>query len=168
METVKGIIKPYVYNCFILILPILIWNILLTEKLPANYRPEIFSGGIPIALTYVENISRFLLFVIAFLMPLNLHTHKQKVGLYIYLSGLLFYFVSWILLIFFPVSAWSNSVIGYAAPAYTPLVWIAGIAIIGNSFSFSLPFKRWVFIAVSAVFLAAHISHAVLVYYSLN
>ncbi|MGJ1266714.1 hypothetical protein ACR78F_10490 [Sphingobacterium spiritivorum] len=168
METIKGIIKPYVLNCFILILPILVWNILLTDKLPANYQPIVFSRGIPISLTYIENISRILLFVIAFLMPLSFHTMKQRVGLYVYLFGVLLYFASWIVLIFFPASGWSNSAIGYSAPAYTPAVWITGIALIGDLFSFSLPFRGWIFICVSIVFLVAHISHTVLVYYQIK
>lgn len=168
METIRAVFKPYLLNCFILIIPILIWNVLLTDKLPENYQPEVFSSGIPIALIYVENFSRFFLFAIAYLMPLNFRTKEQKVGLYVYLSGLLLYFASWIIIICFPESDWSNSIIGFSAPAYSPIIWIAGIALIGDSFSFSLPFKRLIFITVSAVFLAAHISHTVLVYCRLN
>ncbi len=168
MGTIRTVFKPYLLNCFILVIPILIWNILLTEKLPENYEPEVFSSGIPNALTYLENIFRFFLFVIAFLMPLSFHTKKQKIGLYVYLLGLIVYFASWIMLIYFPASIWSNSFMGFVAPAYTPVVWIAGIALIGDSFSFSIPYRRWIFITVSAVFLAAHISHAVMVYCRLN
>jgi len=168
METIRAVLKPYFLNCFILIIPILIWNVLLTDQLPENYQPEVFSRGIPNALTYVENISRFFLFVITFLMPLSFHTKKQKIGLYVYLLGLIVYFASWIILIYFPTSIWSNSVMGFVAPAYTPVAWIAGIALIGDSFSFSIPYRRWIFISVSTVFLPAHISHAVLVYCRLS
>lgn len=168
MKTIEDLFKKYFLNCFILMLPILLWNILLSSQLPENYQPEVFSRGIPIALMYVENSSRFFLFVIACLMPLNFHTKEQKVGLYVYLSGLLLYFASWIIIICFPKSDWSNSIIGFSAPAYTPIIWIAGIALIGDSFSFSIPYRPWIFITVSAVFLAAHISHAIMVFYTLN
>lgn len=168
METMRAVFKPYLLNCFILIIPILIWNILLTDKLPEHYQPEVFSSGIPVILTYVENMSRFFLFVIAFLMPLSFRTKRQKIGLYVYLSGLILYLASWSILIYFPTFIWSNSIMGYAAPAYTPLIWLAGIALIGDSFSFSIPYKRWIFVAISTVFLATHIGHAVFVYYQLN
>lgn len=68
-------------------LPIIIWNILLSSKLPTNYQAEIFSANIPDVLTYGENIFRLFIFVISFLMPLQLHTKKQKVGFSIYLIG---------------------------------------------------------------------------------
>ena len=50
-------------------LPIMIWNILFTEKLPQEYQPEVFWQEIPAWLKYAENISRILLFILTILMP---------------------------------------------------------------------------------------------------
>lgn len=156
--------KSYYLNCFILMLPIIIWNILLSNKLPANYQAEIFSANIPDVVTYGENIFRLFIFVISFLMPLQLRTKRQKVGFSIYLTGLLLYMLSWVLLILFSKSIWSNSLLGFSAPAYTPLVWLLGISLIGDTFNFNLPFKKWIFISASALFLAFHLTHTILVY----
>lgn len=156
--------KNYFMNCFILVLPILIWNISLTDKLPVNYQQDVFSRGIPAYITLGENVTRIVIFSLAFLMPLNLRSDRQRLGLCIYVIGLLLYFASWSILIIFPNNTWSESMLGFSAPAYTPAIWLLGICLIGDSFYFSLPFRRWPFIALSVAFLAFHISHTILVY----
>ncbi|WP_293928311.1 hypothetical protein [Sphingobacterium sp. UBA6320] len=163
-------IKKYLGNCFILILPILIWNILLTDHLPPAYQPEVFSKDIPSFLMYGEQISRIIIFLLAFLMPLHISRSNkgQMLGLYIYTVGVLLYFASWIMLIGLPNSAWSNSMVGFSAPAITPALWLAGIGLIGNSFYFNLPFRRWPFMFISAIFLFFHISHTIGVYYTIH
>ncbi|MNL20343.1 hypothetical protein D3C87_1415850 [compost metagenome] len=163
-------IKKYFWNCFILILPILIWNILLTDHLPKAYQPEVFSKDIPSFLMYGEQISRIMIFLLAFLMPLYISKSNkgQRLGLYIYTVGVLLYFASWIMLIGFPNSAWSKSVVGFSAPAITPALWLAGIGLIGNSFYFNLPFRCWPFMFISAIFLFFHISHTIGVYYNIH
>jgi len=163
-------IKKYVGNCFILMLPILIWNILLTDYLPRAYQPEVFSKDIPSFLMYGEQISRSMIFLLAFLMPLDIaRSNKgQRLGLYIYIGGVLLYFASWIMLIGLPDSAWSNSMVGFSAPAITPALWLAGIGLIGNSFYFNLSFRRWPFMFISAIFLFFHISHTIGVYYNIH
>lgn len=168
MNSIEKPFKKYLLNCFILILPVLIWNIVFSCKLPENYQPEVFLKDIPGFITYGENASRFALFILAYLMPLDINTKRQRIGLYIYLAGLLLYFASWSILICFPNSIWSNTILGFSAPAYTPAIWIAGISLIGNSFYFNLPFRRWIFIAVAITFLAFHISHTIMVYDALN
>lgn len=160
--------KNYFINCFILILPILIWNILFSRYLPSSYQPDVFSKDIPSFLIYGETVSRLIIFLLAFLMPLSIQSTGQKIGLYIYSSGLLLYFTSWAILIFFPNTMWSNSIFGFSAPAFTPVFWLAGICLLGNSFYFNLPFKRWPFILFTAIFLSCHISHTVLVYDRIN
>lgn len=163
-------IKKYLGNCFILILPILIWNILLTDHLPRAYQPEVFSKDIPSFLMFGEQISRIIIFLLAFLMPLHISRSNrgQRLGLYIYIVGVLLYFASWIMLIGLPNSAWSNSMVGFSAPAITPALWLAGIGLIGNSFYFNLPFRRWPFMFISAIFLFFHISHTIGVYYTIH
>lgn len=161
-------LNHYLLNCFVLFLPILVWNIFLSGQLPGNYQPAVFSKGIPGFLIYGEQISRFGLFAIAFLMPLSISSQRQKIGFYIYLLGLVLYFVSWILLIHFPNGWWSKSAIGFSAPALTPALWLLGISLIGSSFYFDIPFRSWSFIAVSAIFLVFHISHTIVVFNAVN
>ncbi len=158
-------IKKYLLNCFLLTLPIMIWNIVLTNKLPQNYQPEIFWKNIPSWLEYVENISRTLIFILTLLTPLRISTLTQKRGFILYLSGTILYFVSWLLLIYFPDSRWSSNIFGFMAPAYTPLLWLTGIGLIGNSFYFNLPYKRRFFILTVIIFLIFHNFHTMTIYF---
>jgi hypothetical protein len=154
-----GAVKKYLLNCFLLTLPILVWNIFLANKLPEEFQSEIFKNDISIFLTYGENISRTIVFMLTLLMPLSILTIIQKKGLLLYIGGTILYFISWLTLIYFPRSVWSNSVFGFMAPAYTPLLWLLGIGLIGNSFYFNLPFRRWFFISLTMIFLIFHNFH---------
>jgi hypothetical protein len=137
----------------------------MTPKLPQNFQPEIFWKDIPPFLFYGENISRIVVFLFTLLMPLDFSTKGQKKGLFLYVGGIVVYFSSWVLLIEFPNSEWSNSIIGFIAPAYTPLVWLIGIGLIGKSFYFNVPFRKWFFILASILFLLFHNFHAITIYY---
>jgi len=158
-------IKKYSLNCFLLTLPIMIWNMLLTNKLPKAFHPEIFWDDIPSFLTYGENISRIIVFTLTFLMPLSILTSTQKKGLFLYIGGTILYFASWLILIYFPDSGWSTSMLGFMAPAYTPFLWLTGIGLIGNAFYFNLPYRRWLFIFTSLVFLTFHNFHTLTIYF---
>jgi len=143
----------------------MLWNVFLIKKLPKAFQPEIFWDDIPSFLTYGENISRIIVFILTFLMPLSILTSTQKKGLFLYISGSILYFASWLILIYFPDSGWSNSILGFMAPAYTPFLWLTGIGLIGNSFYFNLSYKRWQFIGTSLVFLAFHNIHSLTIYF---
>lgn len=158
-------IKKYLLNCFLLTLPIMAWNMLLTNRLPEAFQPDIFWKDIPAFLTWGENISRALVFMFTLLMPLRIVTHVQKSGLILYVAGTIIYFASWLVLIYLPDSAWSNSILGFMAPAYTPLLWLLGIGLIGDSFYFNWPYRRWYFMLISIVFLSFHNYHTMLVYF---
>ena len=158
-------IKKYSLNCFILTIPILIWNIVLTNKLPKDFQPDIFWKEIPDFLTYAENISRTMVFIFTLLMPLSISTLEQKQGLILYVGGVILYFVSWLVLIYFPESIWSSNVFGFMAPGYTPLLWLIGIGLIGNAFYFNLPYKRWFFHLTVIIFLIFHNLHTLIIYF---
>ena len=143
----------------------MIWNIVLSEKLPKAFQPNIFWNDIPAFLTYGENISRIIVFILTFLMPLSILTRTQKKGLFLYIGGTILYFASWFILIYFPDSGWSNSMLGFMAPAYTPLLWLTGIGLIGNAFYFHLPYRQWLFIFASLVFLTFHNFHTLTIYF---
>lgn len=155
----------YFANCFLLILPILVWNISLTTKLPEAFQQETAWQNSTLFLTYGENSSRLLIFALTLLMPLHISTRRQKTGLFLYLGGLTLYFISWLVLIYFPDSAWSASLLGFLAPAYTPFFWLMGIGLIGNSFYFNLPYTRLYFRWASIVFLLFHNAHTITIYY---
>lgn len=157
-------VKKYLLSCFLLTIPVLVWNIVFANKLPKDFQPEVFSKDIPAFVKYGENISRVIVFMFTALMPLSISGKAQKQGILIYTGGILLYFCSWLALIYFPYSGWSNSAAGFMAPAYTPLFWLIGIGLTGNSFYFKLPYKRWLFISASVIFLIFHNFHAVTIY----
>jgi hypothetical protein len=158
-------VQKYLLNCFILTIPVIIWNIALTNKLPKEFQPAVFRNKIPPILTYGENIFRVIVFLLTLFMPLSFSTIIQEEGLVIYLSGIILYFASWLQLIYLPNSKWSNSMFGFLAPAYTPLFWLIGIGLIGNSFYLHIPYRHWYFISISIIFLLFHNAHALIIYY---
>jgi hypothetical protein len=156
--------KYYLLNCFLLTIPILLWNIFLSAKLPLAYQPEFFWKDIPFVLALGENGSRIVLFLLTCLMPLQISTPEQKKGMLLYLTGTILYFMSWLLLIYFPESAWSQSVFGFMAPAYTPLLWLIGIGLVGKSFYFKFEHARLMYFLIVADFMVLHNIHTFLIY----
>ncbi|GAB3274924.1 hypothetical protein GCM10027347_48090 [Larkinella harenae] len=154
----------YLVNCFLLTLPVMIWNLALTDSLPKPYQPDVFWASIPPVVAYGENGSRIVVFTLAFLMPLKVSTLPQKAGVWVYGLGSLLYYGSWLVLIFHPNSLWSSSMVGFMAPAYTPAFWLAGIGLIGRSFYFNLPFSRWIFGLAAFIFLLFHLTHTYIIF----
>ena len=75
----------YLLNCFLLVVPALILNLLWSTRLPPMWQSESFSKGIPLVIAYGESISRVVIMVLPMLMPLRLSTKRQRTGLAIYI-----------------------------------------------------------------------------------
>ena len=159
------IVKKYLFNCFLLTIPVLLWDYIFTNKLPKAFQPEIYRKDIPSFIIYGENISRLVMFIFISLMPLKVNTNKQKNGMVLYVIGTLLYFIAWVILMYFPNTTWSSSVLGLLAPAYTPLFWLIGIGFIGDALYFSIPFKRWLYFLVVIIFIIFHNWHTYLIYF---
>jgi hypothetical protein len=159
----KQILK-YALNCFILLIPIFLWNMLFTTSLPRGYSIEFFWQDIPPIVGTTENVLRIIAFFLPLLMPLTIETSRQKIGLGIYLAGVAIYFLSWVLQIYSPESAWSSSLFGFLAPAYTTVIWFIGIGLIGDGLFVKVPYKSIIYIAISTVFVVFHTTHAYIVY----
>jgi hypothetical protein len=126
---------------------------------------DVFWKDIPKAISLPENLLRMLVMILPLFMRLRVSTPSQKLGLSLYLTGLLIYFASWAVLIASPQCAWSTSEIGFLAPAYTPIAWLTGIGLIGDEFQLPrVSFKPWMYWALSALFLVFHNLHAATVY----
>jgi hypothetical protein len=154
----------YLLNCVLLLLPIMAWNLIFASKLPWAYSEEVFSKNIPIFVTNGENFFRLIVFILPVLMPLRIETQSQRFGLWLYIIGTVVYFLSWVAQMCFPQSAWSLSIWGFLAPAYTSLIWLIGIGLIGNILYFSSPYRPWMYIAASIIFLGFHLYHALTVF----
>lgn len=161
---IVAMIAPYLWNCFWLVVPVLLLNVLLMRKLPGIYQPAVFGHEIPIWISVGENVSRGVVFVLPIIMPLAILRFEQRVGLLIYLIGFVLYSLSWTMQIVSPKSSWSQSRLGFMAPGYTPAFWLLGIAFIGDPLYFSIPYSRWIYIGFSGVFLMFHNLHCWIVY----
>lgn len=156
--------QKYFFNCFLLTIPILLWNYAFTDRLPKAFQPEFFGKGIPPFIINIENGSRLLMFIFISLMPIEMLKPIQKKGLVLYVIGTLLYFASWLMLMYFPNSTWSKSALGLLSPAYTPLFWLIGIGLIGDSLYFNIPYRRWWYFFIVIVFLIFHNWHTYLIY----
>lgn len=157
-------IRQFVFSCGLLLLPVLAWNAALTEFLPPAITSPASWDDIPAALAAAESSLRLLVFALPFFMPLSVSSTLQRKGLVIFIGGILVYFASWLALIAAPNSQWANSSVGFLAPAYTPMIWLAGLAVLGQRVFFVTFYRWWMYLALSAIFMAAHVSHAVVVY----
>ncbi|MBF0550856.1 MAG: hypothetical protein HQK60_10005 [Deltaproteobacteria bacterium] len=157
-------IAMYLSGCVLLTIPIMIWNAILADRLPRAYSDENFWKDIPPVIVYGENTFRILVFVLPVFMPLHIATPSQMTGLVIYLAGTLAYFSAWVAQLYFPQSAWSTSLMGFLAPAYTPLLWLTGIGLIGDSLYFPVPYRSWCYIVIAVLFVVFHCLHTRLVY----
>ncbi len=144
--------KIQIMNCFILIVPVLLWNTIFTSRLPAGYASDV---GIPQALLILEHALRIPVFLYPILLPLQINDRYSKAGIVIYVVGVLVYFASWIMQLYFQETRWSTSAPGILAPAYTPLIWLLGIGLIGHS---------WVYVSISILFSFVHVLHNVRVF----
>ncbi len=136
------------FNCFWLLLPLLAWNLLLGSKL--TQEQIISDAHSPAWLLGAENVFRLATFILPLFLRLQLDSVLGKIGLALYLLGLLVYFVSWIPLIRVPQAAWSQSFAGLFAPRLTPLIWLIGVALLANS---------WFYGLLAAIFILFHTWH---------
>lgn len=160
--TMTDIVKNGIW----LIFPILGFSLILMNRLPAALTPALFNKGIPDVLLNGENIGRIFLFGLPSFFSIGISTKTQKRGLAFYLAGAAIYYLSYLAQIFFPDSAWSTSMAGFVATAYTNLFWIIGLGLLGEKFYFTerLRYRPVFYLAPACIFLIFHITHAVMVY----
>jgi hypothetical protein len=154
----------YLISCGLLLLPAAVWNIALFDQLPPAFAAPSFERDIPLPLATIEKTVRVIVFALPFAMPLEFGKPVQRRGIFIFTIGTLVYFASWLALIFWPTSAWATSRLGFMAPAYTPALWLSGLALVGQRLFWSHLYRWWFYLLISGVFLAAHIAHTALVY----
>lgn len=157
-------IQRYAFSCGVLLVPAMLWNVALAGHLPPAFRPSEFWREIPAPLAVAENGLRVLVFALPFFMPLRLSAPAATRGWVIYTAGTLVYFASWLALILSPASSWSTSALGFTAPAYTPVLWLLGIALIGRQLFWGAFYRWWMYLVLALAFLTAHVTHTALVY----
>ena len=154
----------YLFSCGLLLLPALIWNIAFFHRLPPAFATSEFWRDIPAPLAFIENSLRAIVFGLPFAMPLSTSTPARRWSLFIFGLGSLVYFSSWLALIVSPDSRWSTSALGFMAPAYTPALWLFGLATLGRRLFWGRFYRWWMYAVVSIGLLIAHTAHTALVY----
>jgi len=159
-----SIFQKILSNGYMPLLPVFLWNILFIAKLPAAYQPNTFNADIPLSISVGENVFRVFIFFLPLLFHLNINTDSGTKGLKIYGLGLGLYFASWLMLMHAPNHAWSQSFVGFIAPAYTPIIWLIGLALMVDNYYFKWAYAKWHYILPALVFSAFHIAHSIYVY----
>lgn len=155
----------YLRNCFWMLVPILVFNWVFVRSLPSAFQMNVFWDRIPWTIAVPENVLRTVVMILPFFMRFGIVEPIQKLGFALYLVGLLVYFASWAALMIFPHSHWSSTAIGFLAPAYTPILWLGGIAMVGNQLQFpKVSLQPWAYGSLSLCFLVFHNLHTHLVY----
>jgi hypothetical protein len=126
---------------------------------------EYFWKDIPIAIGLPEKIFRIIIFCLPLIMSLSLETKIQKIGLIIYLIGLIVYFLSWTLQIYLSESFWSKSLLGFMAPAYTTIIWLVGIGLVGTKNFLKIPYFWVIYFCLTAIFVIFHSTHVYIVFH---
>ncbi|MCX2764697.1 hypothetical protein [Aquimarina muelleri] len=160
-------VNKYLSTCFLLLISIFIWNIVFINYLPKGYGNDALWEDIPLLIKYSENISKVIVLALPAIMVLSLKTKLQKIGFIIYCIGLALYFLSWIVMIVCPNCNWSESLIGFMAPAYTTIIWFVGIGLIGNQSFFKIKYLPALYISLSVFFVIIHSLHAYIVFHKL-
>ncbi|KEO75678.1 hypothetical protein [Anditalea andensis] len=163
-----NVAKKLTSNAFILTIPILIWNILLTPKLPIAYQPINFNSHVPSFVFIGENLFRISIFILAIAIQFDINSKNGRLGLKVYLIGCALYFISWLVLIYAPNSWWSLSIFGFTAPAYTPIIWLLGISLMGHTYYFNFKFSYWHLLIPSLLFSIFHMTHSIIVYWTMS
>lgn len=160
-----NILLKIITNGYVLMLPILLWNVIYTSKLPSCYNPYTFNSGLPLPISIGENIFRVIVFIFPLLLTFNIASSNGKKGLVIYGVGCILYFASWLMLIYMPDSVWSKSIFGSTAPAYTPIIWLIGIAYLLDDYYFNIQYNKWHLIIPSILFSIFHLIHTLIIYF---
>lgn len=154
----------YLKSAFLLLLPIIIWNISFYTKLPKAYsNPEIWDA-VPDWIRISENVMRFLVFGLPLLFSLSFKgLHKTSI-IIIYVLGVLLYFSSWYMQINFPNSSWSLSMIGFTAPSFTSLFWLLAISAFAKNNFIKVRYLSKIYLSFLLLFSFVHTWHAILVF----
>lgn len=145
-------------------LPPLFFSLGLMAVMPNALTASQFNQGMPTILLYIENFSRFFVFLIPIFFSIGLTIATQKTGLFLYLFGVIIYCASYGTQNFFPNSAWSTSMLGFTASAYTNALWMIGLGMLGEKFYFAtrLSYRPIFYIAPALIFVALHTAHTAL------
>jgi len=156
----------FLRNGALLIIPPLVITFSLWGALPDVFSHEQFWKGIPKWLGFLENTGRIFVFGLPGILYFGKKEVGQIFGWYLYIAGLVIYLASYLLQVFSPFSDWSQSLIGFTAPAWSTSFWFVGIGLVCKHSWLPIPWYRGIYYCTAFLFLLFHIGHTGLVYFS--
>ena len=153
---------------FWLILPPLLFSLGLMAIAPSAVTSAEFNAGIPNALVTSEIIGRIVVFAMPAFFSVGLSAPSQRRGLILYLVGAASYCTVYGIQNFAPESGWSTSMIGFTASAYTNLIWMTGLGLLGERFQFSTSwrYRPAIYIVPATIFIILHTAHSIIYFRS--
>jgi len=152
-------ILEYINNCFLLFIPILLFNILFFKKLPSHYLKDITN---PIII--IETITRIITIAFSIIMIINIQNKIEKIGIIIYIIGVIIYFTSYFIEIYASYTLFGRNIIFILAPYWTSVIWLIGIGLVGNRLFVNIPYHFSVYLILSVIFTTIHTIHGYLCY----
>jgi hypothetical protein len=164
----RVLLSTLLRNGALLIVPPMIITFGLWGALPTAYGSDIFWKDIPGWLGLGENIFRILVFGLPGILFFGKNLTGQLLGWYLYVGGLVVYLASYLMQIVYPDSAWSQSLIGFTAPAWSTMFWLAGIGLVCARSWLPISWHRAIYLLSAAIFLMFHLGHTGLVYFDMT
>jgi hypothetical protein len=152
-------INNYKNNCFWFFIPVIIFNIIFTK-----YLPEYYLKNINLPIVTIETIVRIITILFSIIMAIKLDNKIGKIGLAVYIIGILIYFCSYFVVIKLPAISFHNNLILLLAPYWTSVLWLTGIGLLGNKIFLNIPYHYTAYIIISIVFVIIHSIHGYICY----
>jgi hypothetical protein len=165
-----NILLPYILkNGIWWTLPPLFFSLGLMAIAPTALTATEFNAGIPNILLWGEIVGRVFVFATPLFFTIGLVTKTQKIGFCLYLFGVTAYCLTYGIQNYLPDSLWSTTLIGFTASAYTNLVWMVGLGLMGQQFypPIRLRYRPILYIAPATIFIMLHVAHLI-IYFQLN
>jgi hypothetical protein len=112
----------------------------------------------------IETITRIITIAFSVKMYLNMHTKISKIGLIVYIIGILIYFCSYFIVIKIPAISFHNNLILLLSPYWTSVIWLIGIGLLGNKLFINIPYHYTVYVIISLIFTIIHSIHGYICY----
>jgi hypothetical protein len=140
-------------------MPVIIFNIIFTK-----YLPEFYLKTIKHPIVTIETIARIITIMVSVIMEIKLDNKIGKIGLIIYIIGILIYFGSYFMIIRVPAISFNNNIIILLTPYWTSIFWLVGIGLLGNKLYINIPYHYTAYILISIVFTIIHSIHGYMCY----
>jgi hypothetical protein len=153
----KELIKNYFKSCFLLFIPILIFNLIFTKYLPKHYLQNISH-----IIVTLESIFRIALIILSVFLKMHLKSKIGKIGIFVYIIGLIIYFGSYYLIINYSNTFIRENVVLKLSGYWTSIIWLLGIGIVGKELFFKVFYNRIIYIILSISFVIIHTWHGII------